>query len=133
MKMKLPAACGMSMKMNRSKTGGRLIGAHIKVLGSSGGKDSHYRVLDTRFLQSHGPYRSPCSLSPDSAQKEKPPSSWQGEPICGANILHILQNSKRHVVLLCYKLEQSYLIRKCWCVLQPLFSFVSVFFSSRLM
>lgn len=59
MKMKLPAACGMSMKMNRSKTGGRLIGAHIKVSGSSGGKDSHYRVLDTRFVQSHGPYLSP--------------------------------------------------------------------------
>lgn len=59
MKMKLPAACGMSMKMNRSKSGGRLIGAHIKVSGSSGGKDSHYRVLDTRFVQSHGPYLSP--------------------------------------------------------------------------
>lgn len=68
MKMKLPAACGMSMKMNRSKTGGRLIGAHIKVLGSSGGKDSHYRVLDTSFFQSHGPYQSPCSLSPDTPQ-----------------------------------------------------------------
>lgn len=59
MKMKQPAACGMSMKMNRSKSGGRLIGAHIKVSGSSGGKDSHYRVLDTRFVQSHGPYLSP--------------------------------------------------------------------------
>lgn len=44
MKMKPPAACGMSMKMKRSKTGGRLIGAHIKVLGSSGGRDSHYHA-----------------------------------------------------------------------------------------
>lgn len=83
MKMKLAAACGMSMKMNRSKTGGRLIGAHIKVSGSSGGKDLHYRVLDTRFVQSHGLYLSPCSLSPDTLQKEKKPSLCQGR----ANLL----------------------------------------------
>lgn len=104
MKMKLPAACGMSMKMNRSKTGGRLIGAHIKVLGSSGGKDSHYRVLDTHFVQSHGPYLSPCSLSPDTPQKEKQPSFGRGEPICFANTFFFFKNSKCCVAVLCYKL-----------------------------
>lgn len=57
------------MKINRSKTGGRLIRAHIKVSGSSGGKIHITACLTHWFLQSHEPYLSCCcSLRPVCTQ-----------------------------------------------------------------